>query len=175
MRAVAGQANLVDALRDDVYAMAQKNKIFQSFIARSAAGTRIPLGFFRDFVLEHDAVEGDVLNLKTQAIAPIVDIARAHALASGVGAANTHTRLSLAAEAGSIRAESAADLRDCFEFIRDVRFRHQIAQIKAGQPASNKLDPKHLSRFDREHLRDAFKIIRAQLDNLRTAMAGGLT
>jgi CBS domain-containing protein len=175
MRAVAGQVDLVDTLRDDVYAMAQKNKIFQSFIARSAAGTRIPMGFFRDFVLEHDAVEGDVLNLKTQAIAPIVDIARAHALASGVGAANTHTRLTLAAEAGSIRPESAADLRDCFEFIRDVRFRHQIAQLKAGQPASNKLDPKHLSRFDREHLRDAFKIIRAQLDNLRNAMAGGLT
>ncbi len=175
MRAVAGQFDLVETLRADVYALAQKNKIFQSFIARSAAGTRISLGFFRNLLLERDAVEGDVLNLKTQAIAPIFDIARAHALASGVVEANTHLRLEQAAERGSISKDGAADLRDCFEFIRDVRFRHQGAQIKAGNPATNKLDPKNLSRFDREHLRDAFKIIRGQLDSLRSTMAGGLT
>jgi CBS domain-containing protein len=174
MRAVAGQVELVDTLRSEVYALAQKNKIFQSFIARSAANTRIPLGFFRNLLLEHDAVEGNVLNLKTQAIAPIVDIARAHALASGVAEANTHQRLAGAADAGSISAAGAADLRDCFEFIRDVRFRHQAEQIKAGVAASNKLNPENLSRFDREHLRDAFKIIRAQLESLSRTMAGGL-
>lgn len=175
MRAVAGDAALVDQLRSDVYAMARENKIFQSFIARAAAGTRIPLGFFRNIILEHDAVEGDVLNLKTQAIAPIVDIARAHALACGISEINTHERLAAVAAAGSLSHEGAADLRDCFEFIRDVRFRHQGAQIKAGQKASNKLAPQNLSRFDREHLRDAFKIIRAQLDHLRSNMAGGLS
>jgi CBS domain-containing protein len=175
MRAMAGDAALVDRLRADVYALARENKIFQSFIARSAANTRIPLGFFRNILLEHDAVEGDVLNLKTQAIAPIVDIARAHALACGINDINTHERLAAAAEAGSLSTEGAADLRDCFEFIRDVRFRHQGQQIKSGQKASNKLAPQNLSRFDREHLRDAFKIIRAQLDHLRSTMAGGLS
>jgi CBS domain-containing protein len=175
MRAMAGDADLVNQLRADVYAMARENKIFQSFIARAAASTRIPLGFFRNILLEHDAVEGDVLNLKTQAIAPIVDIARAHALACGAAEVNTHERLAAAAAAGSLSTEGAADLRDCFEFIRDVRFRHQSQQIKAGQKASNKLAPQNLSRFDREHLRDAFKIIREQLDHLRSTMAGGIT
>jgi CBS domain-containing protein len=81
-------------------------------------------------------------------------------------------RLSRAADLGSISAESAADLRDCFEFIRDVRFRHQSRQAAAGQPATNKLAPANLSRFDRDHLRDAFKVIRTQLEYLRTKMAG---
>ncbi len=175
MRAVAGDARLVDSLRSHAFAMAQENRIFQSFIARSAAGARIPLGFFRNLILEHDAVEGDVLNLKTQAIAPIVDIARAHALAHGITVANTHERLAQAAEAGSLSNDGAADLRDCLEFIRDMRFRHQGQQIRDGQPATNKLAPRTLSRFDREHLRDAFKIIRAQLDHLRSHMAGGVT
>jgi len=175
MRAVAGDAQLVDTLRTDVFAMAKENKIFQSFIARSAANTRIPLGFFRNLLLEHDAVEGDVLNLKRQAIAPIVDIARAHALACGITEPNTLVRLAQAADLGSISQGGAANLRDCFEFIRDVRFRHQGDQIKAGLPASNKLAPKNLSRFDREHLRDAFKIIRTHLDRLRNKMAGGLS
>lgn len=175
MRSMAGDVALVRELRASAFAMAKENRIFQSFIARSAAGARIPLGFFRNLLLEHDAVEGDVLNLKTQAIAPIVDIARAHALAGGITGANTHERLDHAVEAGSLSRGGAADLRDCFEFIRDVRFRHQGQQIRDGQPASNKLAPKSLSRFDREHLRDAFKIIRAQLDHLRSSMAGGLS
>ena len=172
MRAVAGDVGLVETLRHDVFDMAAKNRIFQSFIARSAANTRIPLGFFRNLLLEHDAEQGDVLNLKTQGIAPIVDIARAHALANGILETNTLERLSRAADLGSISAESAADLRDCFEFIRDVRFRHQSRQAAAGQPATNKLAPANLSRFDRDHLRDAFKVIRTQLEYLRTKMAG---
>jgi CBS domain-containing protein len=175
MRAMAGETSLVDRLREHAFEMARENRIFQSFIARSAAGARIPLGFFRNLILEHDAVEGDVLNLKTQAIAPIVDIARAHALAKGITVANTHERLAQAAAAGSLSTEGAADLRDCLEFIRDMRFRHQGQQIRDGQPATNKLAPRTLSRFDREHLRDAFKIIRAQLDHLRSSMAGGVT
>jgi CBS domain-containing protein len=175
MRAMAGDATLVASLRNDAFAMAKGNRIFQSFVARSAAGARIPLGFFRNLLLEHDAEEGDVLNLKTQAIAPIVDIARVHALAGGITVANTLERLTQAAKLGSLSKDGAADLRDCLAFIRDVRFRHQGQQIKAGQHPSNNLAPDSLSRFDREHLRDAFKIIRAQLDHLRTTMAGGLT
>jgi CBS domain-containing protein len=175
MRAVAGARDLVEDLRQHVFSLAKKNNIFQSFIARSAAGTRIPLGFFRNLVLEHDAVEGAVLDLKHQAIAPIVDIARAHALAGGSLEVNTAERLRVAAETGSLHPQSAADLSDCFEFVRDIRFRHQARQIKAGQLPTNKLSPESLSRFEREHLRDAFKIIRDQLDHLRTAMAGGIT
>jgi CBS domain-containing protein len=172
---MAGDAGLVDALRDHAYSLARTDRIFQSFIARSAAGARIPLGFFRNLILERNAEEGDVLNLKTQAIAPIVDIARSHALAGGITAANTVERLTLAVETGTLSREGSADLRDCLAFIRDVRFRHQGQQIKAGQRASNNLAPDTLSRFDREHLRDAFKIIRAQLDHLRSSMAGGLS
>jgi CBS domain-containing protein len=175
MRHMAGDAGLVDALRDHAYSLARTDRIFQSFIARSAAGARIPLGFFRNLILERNAEEGDVLNLKTQAIAPIVDIARSHALAGGITAANTVERLTLAVETGTLSREGSADLRDCLAFIRDVRFRHQGQQIKAGQRASNNLAPDTLSRFDREHLRDAFKIIRAQLDHLRSSMAGGLS
>lgn len=175
MRAVAGDAALVDTMRADVFAAAQGNRIFLSFVARAAAATAVPLGFFRNFLLKDDAVEGRVLDLKAQAITPLVDIARTRALAGGIEAVNTADRFAAAAEAGLIEADSARDLAACFEFIRDVRFRHQSAQVKRGEAPTNKLDPGELSRFDREHLRDAFKLIRQQLDKLRNDYAGGLT
>ncbi|AKM10876.1 putative nucleotidyltransferase substrate binding domain-containing protein [Croceicoccus naphthovorans] len=174
MRALAGDAALVEGLRRGVFAAAASNRIFLSFIARTAAATQVPLGFFRNFLLQDDAVEGRVLDLKKQAIAAIVDIARTHALVRELQATNTAERLRAAAAAGSISDESASDLIACFEFVRDVRFRHQAEQIDRGDPPSNKLDPATLSRFDREHLRDAFRLIRDQLDKLRGQFAGGV-
>ncbi|GGD41569.1 putative nucleotidyltransferase substrate binding domain-containing protein [Croceicoccus pelagius] len=175
MRALAGEKSLVEGLRREVFAEAAKNGIFLSFIARAAATTRVPLGFFRNFLLQDDADEGRVLDLKTQAIAPIVDIARTHALAKKLVATNTMERLSGAADSESLPRDAARDLAACFEFVRDVRFRHQAEQIVRGEPPSNKLDPASLSRFDREHLRDAFKLIRDQLEKLRSQFAGGVT
>ncbi|WP_144097772.1 DUF294 nucleotidyltransferase-like domain-containing protein [Croceicoccus sediminis] len=175
MRALSGEKSLVDGLRREVFAAAAKNGIFLSFIARAAATTRVPLGFFRNFLLQDDADEGRVLDLKTQAIAPIVDIARTHALARKLVATNTAERLAGAAACESMSRDAARDLAACFEFVRDVRFRHQAEQIARGEAPSNKLDPAILSRFDREHLRDAFRLIRDQLDKLRSQFAGGVT
>jgi CBS domain-containing protein len=59
--------------------------------------------------------------------------------------------------------------------VRDVRLRHQAEQVARGEAPSNKLPPAQLSRFDREHLRDAFKLIRDQLDRTRSRFAGGIT
>ncbi|WFL78979.1 putative nucleotidyltransferase substrate binding domain-containing protein [Altererythrobacter arenosus] len=175
IRPVTGEARLVEQLRTETYQRAAKNRIFTSFVARAAASSAVPLGFFRNFLLEKDAVEGKVLDLKAQAINPVIDLARTHAIANGIEATNTVERLRAASDAGALDKEAARDLAACFEFVRDVRFRHQAAQIRRGECPSNKLDPAELSRFDREHLRDAFKLIRAELDRLRTAYAGGLT
>lgn len=174
MHPLAGDEKLVRQLREAVFAQATDNRIFLSFVARAAATTAVPLGFFRNFLLHHDADEGDVLDLKRAAIAPIVDIARCHALVNGIAATGTLERLEAAAAAGSLDAEAARDLAAGFEFLCDVRFRHQAGQRARGEHLSNLLPPSELSRFDREHLRDAFRLIRAQLDKLRSDFAGGL-
>ncbi|QLC26030.1 cyclic nucleotide-binding/CBS domain-containing protein [Parasphingopyxis algicola] len=175
LRGIAGDTGLVDALRADIYARARDNGIFLSFIARAAAKNRVPLGFFRTFLLDHDEREGDVLDLKHQAIAPIVDIARVYALAGGIAEANSKARLAAAVSEGVVGEQAAADLTDCFDFVRGIRFRHQADQIRNGEQPTNKLAPAGLSRFEREHLKDAFKVIREQLDAVGRAFAGGIT
>ena len=174
MRSVAGDETLVDGLRTQIFKWSRANKIFLSFIARAASNTKIPLGFFRNFLLQHDEKEGDVLDLKHQAIAPVVDIARVYALALGLGEVNSEERLKMAAERGELSEEAVSDIIDCFEFIRGVRFRHQSEQIKRGKLPTNNLSPKALSRFEREHLKDAFRVIRDHMDIVRRKYAGGI-
>ncbi|WP_417622423.1 DUF294 nucleotidyltransferase-like domain-containing protein [Parasphingorhabdus sp.] len=174
MRCVAGDAEMVDGLRTQIFQWSRANRIFLSFIARAASNTKVPLGFFRNFLLQHDEKEGDVLDLKHQAIAPVVDIARVYALALGLAEVNSDERLKMAAERNELSNEAVSDITDCFEFIRSVRFRHQSDQIKRGEAPTNNLSPKALSRFEREHLKDAFRIIRDHMDIINRKYAGGL-
>lgn len=174
MRRVAGEEILVDSLREHIFAWSSANRIFLSFIARAAAHTKVPLGFFRNFLLQHDEKEGDVLDLKHQAIAPVVDIARVYALALGLSEVNSEERLKKAAELGEISDEAVSDIVDSFEFIRSVRFRHQSGQIKRGEAPTNNLSPALLSRFEREHLKDAFRVIRDHMDIVSRKYAGNI-
>lgn len=174
MRCVAGREELVDSLREQIFAWSSANKIFLSFIARAAAHTRVPLGFFRNFLLQHDEREGDVLDLKHQAIAPVVDIARVYALALGLSEVNSEERLRKAAEKGALSQDAVSDIIDSFEFIRSVRFRHQSGQIRQGAIPTNNLSPELLSRFEREHLKDAFRVIRDHMDIVSRKYAGNI-
>ncbi|QTD55902.1 DUF294 nucleotidyltransferase-like domain-containing protein [Parasphingorhabdus cellanae] len=174
MRCVAGEERLVDGLREQIFEWSSASTIFLSFIARAAAYTKIPLGFFRNFLLQHDEKEGDVLHLKHQAIAPVVDIARVYALALGLNEVNSEERLKKAAERGNLSEDAVSDIVDCFEFIRTVRIRHQSGQIRRGEAPTNNLSPELLSRFEREHLKDAFRVIRDHMDIISRKYAGNI-
>ncbi|MEO1046576.1 MAG: DUF294 nucleotidyltransferase-like domain-containing protein [Pseudomonadota bacterium] len=175
MRALAGDVALVDGLRRRVFARAAENRIFLSFVARAAAATKIPLGFFRNFLLKDDAVHGRVLDLKAQAINPVIDLVRCHALAERLEAVNTHARMAALRERQGFESAIVANVSDAFDFIREVRIRHQARQVGAGKTPDNKLDPQNLSQFEQTHLKDAFKLIRDRLDALRSRYAGSIT
>ncbi|HNQ07953.1 MAG TPA: putative nucleotidyltransferase substrate binding domain-containing protein, partial [Tetrasphaera sp.] len=75
--------------------------------------------------------------------------------------------------AGRMDAGRGADLRDAFEFISYVRFRHQAARVRAGQAPDNRLSPDELSSFDKRHLREAFAIVRSAQSTLGVAYGTG--
>ncbi len=121
---------------------------------------RPPLGFFRNFVLIHDGEHDHTFDLKHSAIVPIVDLARVYALAAGVEAANTLDRLDLVSIGGEVTKEGARDLHDALEFIGSLRIRHQAGQIREEKAADNYMSPDDLSHFERNHLKDAFSVVR---------------
>jgi CBS domain-containing protein len=52
------------------------------------------------------------------------------------------------------------DLLDAYDLIAETRLRHQAAQIRAGQKPDNFMAPSDLSELERNHLRDAFMVVR---------------
>lgn len=175
MRPVAGDSRLYDALVAEVRALAPESRRFLAHLSRSAVLNEPPLGFFRGFVLAREGDHKDTLDIKRGGVGAVVDLARVYALAIGSTAVSTDARLAAAIQAGAIAPERGADLRDAFEFISYVRFRHQAAAVQDGRVPDNRLSPAELSAFDKRHLREAFAIVRSAQSTLATLRSGSVS
>jgi CBS domain-containing protein len=168
MQTVYGDANLLEQTRSAMLNKTRGNTLFLAHLSKNALNLRPPLGFFRDFVLEKDGENKNTLDLKHNGIAPIVDLARIYALSEGISAVNTIERLKLAGGTPSLTRSSSANLIDAFEFMGMLRIEHQVKCIAQNKTANNHLPPKHISRLEREHLKDAFKVVKSLQDVRQT-------
>lgn len=165
---VHGEHSYLKNIRKDMLAKTQHNTLFQAHLTTNALKLRPPLGFFRDFVLVHDGEHNDTLDLKHNGIAPVVDLGRIYALTEGIKPVNTIERIKAAAGTPSLSKESASNLIDAFEFLGLLRIQHQAKQIQNNEPADNYLSPKDISKLEREHLKDAFKVIQSLQKSLQS-------
>lgn len=159
MRVVAGNDSLLADLWDSVRPLAASNTIFQRHLADNALAIRLPLGFFRRLVVIDDEQHDERLDLKRHGLMPIADLARLHAVSQGLPELHTLRRLEAASAAGGLSASSAAGLADAWRLFYVLRARHQAAAARRGEPLDNRLDPDRLSGLERDHLRDAFRVI----------------
>ena len=148
--------------------IAEGSKRLHAHLAKLAANREPPLGFFRGLVLEKGGSHANTLDIKKGGIATVVQMARLFAVASGLPQVGTRDRLAAAAGAGAVSRQGAADLRDAFDFLATVQLAHHEAAVNGGEVPDNHVNPKELSRLEREHLRDAFGVIRRLQQSLAT-------
>lgn len=160
LRAVTGEVALFNELQKEILKRSQTNRIFLGYMVANAMQYRPPLGFFRQFVLIRGGEHDDTLDLKHRGIVPITDMARVMVLAQGLPQVNTTERLRAASQTPVVSNEMAENLEDALEFIASLRIRHQAEQISKHRPTDNYLPPEDLSELERDHLKDAFRVIK---------------
>lgn len=156
---VAGELECADRLRALVARRASQSPRFLACMARNAINRKPPLGFFKNFVVEQDGEQRDIINLKRRGTAPLTDLIRIHALAAGSTAQNSFDRLRDVIAADILPHQTGPELRDALEFVAMVRIRHQAAQLEAGKTPDNNVRPDDLTHFERRSLKDAFQVL----------------
>jgi CBS domain-containing protein len=156
---IHGQVDLAGVLQKLIRNKAPESPTFLAYLARNALLRNPPLGFFRQFVLEPNGAHIKTFNLKERGTAPISDLVRVHALACGSGSLNTLDRLDDISQTTLLPEGVGSDLIDALEFISMVRIRHQAKQVQHGSQPDNHVEPRQLSAFERQHLRNAFQIV----------------
>lgn len=165
LETICGDVSLLETVRTNLLKKTKNSTLFIAHLSKNALGLRPPLGFFRDFVLKQNGKHKATLDLKHNGIAPIVDLARIYALSQGISAVNTIERIKQAAGSSAITKSSAENLIDAYEFLGILRVKHQANKLVQGLEADNYLSPKELSKLEREHLKDAFKVIKTLQDS----------
>jgi CBS domain-containing protein len=164
LRCVAGQSALLNALRSDFLAKAQANGIFQTFMVGNALSHKPALNWLGNLdwnaAKEHPAS----IDLKHNAIVPLVDLARVYALAQGASGVNTLDRLNQATQemaVSQVNQASAHDLRDTLAYLAKLRIQHQARQTANSITPDNYLRAHEVSNFEKNRLKHAFKTIAA--------------
>lgn len=171
LRAIAGEATLLDTLQAETLAAARKNSIFRAHMVRNSLKHQPPLGLFRGFALIRSGENKDRIDMKHAGVVPIVDLGRLYALGAGLSAVNTRERLEAARDAGVISASGARDLLDAYDLIADMRLEHQARLIREGRKPDNFMSPAALSDLERNHLKDAFGVVKT----MQSAAANSLS
>ena len=169
-----GADNLFDELQNNVCSWAQENTIFLALLTTNALGLTPPLGFLKQLVVDTSGEQKDTFDIKKRGVMPITDIARIHALATGIKAVNTRERIQALIERKSLNETDGKNLLDAMEFICHQRLLHQGEQLSRSQDPDNHLNPDEFSPLVTRQLTDAFKVVRNAQRGLKLKYQSGL-
>jgi CBS domain-containing protein len=162
-RQLHGDLDAEVALRP-VIRRAAGNRRFLGRLARAALRRRPPLGFLHQ-------LRGDRhgrVDLKAHGTAPIVDLARLVALEAGSAELATVARLRAATERRTV-GKTTADLAAAFEYLQEVRLRHQAGRLQAGAAPDDVVALADLGALERRWLKDAFHLLHTCQEGVRIA------
>lgn len=150
----------------DTRLSAREHPAFMAHLTRLAVSQRPAVGRARLL-----GGRDETLDLKTQGLARIIDLARLHALTVGEPSPNTTVRLS--APGGSLlHAQTREDLLGAYRYLLDLRLEWQVGQFGRAEPLSNRVPLAHLSGPQEVHLREIFKVIR-RVQSVLAPQVGG--
>ncbi|WP_111557305.1 DUF294 nucleotidyltransferase-like domain-containing protein [Paracoccus sediminilitoris] len=160
LRAIGGDARLLEGLQAETLGQASQNSIFVAHMVANSLKHRPPLGMIGRFATIRTGEHRDHIDMKHNGVVPVTDLARVYALQGRLGSVNTRARLEDAEARGVISGSGGRDLIAAYDMIQTTRLQNQAHLIKAGRKPDNYLSPADLPDLERSHLRDAFVVVR---------------
>lgn len=155
--AVAGRADLLERVREELFERCAHDELLLSHFARAALRFSTPLTLFGSLKKPQHGID-----IKKGGIFPIVHGVRTLALERRIAATSTLARLEALAEDGRLNRRFADDLGEALALFAELRLRQQLARLEVGEEvaASNQVVVQELSSLERDLLREALHIVK---------------
>ncbi|MGO2320458.1 MAG: DUF294 nucleotidyltransferase-like domain-containing protein [Vibrio toranzoniae] len=167
IRLLAGEQTLFDELDTFRHEQVTANARLMSALVRNALKNRPPLGIFNNLVLEKNGDNGKTLDIKKAAIGPLVDLARIYAVSEGGDILSTEERLNFILDKEVMNKNSIEDLVGTYRYVTQLRYTHHLHQLRDNKDITNSIMPNNFGSFERQHLKDAFRIINSYQDAMK--------
>ena len=137
-----------------------RSREYLTRLLRYSTTARPPVGFVRNFVVEHSGENRGQLNLKAGGLVPIASLGRWIAIVTGNDRGTTITRLRRGQDEGLLTTDETDTLIRAFEYIYGLLLDHEITAIRDGAPAPTTwIAPRELDTLTRRYLREAFRAV----------------
>jgi signal-transduction protein with cAMP-binding, CBS, and nucleotidyltransferase domain len=143
-------------------------------MGRDETGRSVALGLFGRILTDTHGAHPGRVDLKMRGTMPLVASTRLWALKHGIAETGTLARLVALAASGAVGANDADELAHAFNHVTFVLLRQQLADFHAGRRVGNLVEPRTLSRHDRQHLVAALRAIERFRKHTRGAFTGEL-
>lgn len=157
-RTVYGDQTFTDQLREHIEAETASNAAFFQHLATNALLCKVPLDFFGNFSLETAGEYSGCFSLKG-ALSAVVGCVQIYSIRHGLESTNTLERLSLLYEKNIINKATYQEVAEGYNYLMQMRFKHQIENIDRGELPDNYINPAELSHMERSMLKKIFSQI----------------
>lgn len=172
IRHIYGNETIFQTVDSFRYQLVKNNKLLISALIRNSLRTRPPLGIFRNLVLDKDGQNNNVLNIKKSAIGCLVDIVRIYNLIYPSPLLNTSERIEHLYKNNVFNKSSYLDIKETYQYVNQLRYESQLKSIQKNLTTNNLLQPDSFGSFERQHLKDAFRIISSHQDLIKMKFIG---
>jgi CBS domain-containing protein len=172
-RGAYGNLELVDELRLFLFQNLVGWTRFFKDLTETALEFRPPIGFLKKIVVETKGKHRNKFSIKN-AMTPIVDFARIHALNNNIADTNTQDRLYRLHLDKVITKELYKEVNQAYDYLMQQRLICQIDSIEAGEAPDNYIDPRNLSQMEQTLFRTIFKRIEGLQNKLKMSFIGGI-
>jgi len=167
---VYGDKELVSKMSDSIFKSIHSYEIFLNFLGKNALINPPPLGFFRQFLVEHDGEHKDQFDIKSRALMPLTDAARLITLSHNIkDKNNTISRFKKLAKVEPQNKDLYLSCIDAFKILLHYRTEQGLKHNDSGRY----IDLNNLSKSEKLKLKGCFKPIKdiQELLNIRYNLA----
>jgi len=174
-RPVHGRGSLAGTLRAHISEALPAHHHFLREMQRVQQDHGVALGLFNRLAPDHTpGPHRGKLNLKYQALLPLVETVRLLALRAGVAETGTLARIERLREREVLDADLQDYLGGAFHHVTDLVLRQQIRDFQAGRPVGAYVAPEALSERERDLLVDCLKAIEELRGRVRSEFTGAI-
>ncbi len=151
---VAGDSILLGNIKSYLLKHIEPSSAFFSHFARASLNFETPLGLFSDFVSDKNGID-----IKKGGLFAIVHGVRSLSIEHKIVETNTVIRIKKLNDLGVIDRELSGDLIESFTFFLNLRLSSNLDHLARDEDTSNYINPKKLSKIEKDLLKDALKIV----------------
>lgn len=155
-RAVYGSEPLEEELKRHVMDEFERNPAALRLLAQPIVEIPVPLGFFKNFVVEKNGKYKNTVNIKVNGLLVLTTCVKLLAFHARVAGTNTLERIRKLVEKGIIPADRSEFIEQAFETFLGFKIHNNLNNLDEGRDFSNNVNPANLTTRQKQLLKDSF-------------------